>query len=149
VNAREKQPPRHGLPAVYFACAISAGRQDAETYSRLVGALSAEARVLTAEFAAVDFVEDPLLSAAAVNERDLDWLVSADALIAEITVPSLGVGYEIAKAESWSKPVLCLHRAEAGQPSPMITGARGVRTVQYRRTNELSPVLRSFLRSRV
>ncbi len=46
---------------------------------------------------------------------------SADALIAEVSVPSHGVGYEIGFALDLGKPVLCLH--EQGRAvSKMITG---------------------------
>lgn len=132
-------------PSVYFACAISAGRQDALVYSRIAAVLSCHARVITPEFAAVDFFEDPSLSPARVNERDLNLLVNADCLIAEITVPSLGVGYEISKAESWGKPVLCLYRPRAGVASPMITGAKGVAAVRYRKQSDLAAVIEPFL----
>jgi len=45
------------------------------------------------------------------HDRDLAWLQEAECLVAEVTTPSLGVGYEIARAIGWSKPVL----ASSGQ----------------------------------
>ena len=33
-----------------------------------------------------------------IHDRDLAWLIEADYLVAEVTTPSLGVGYESAGA---------------------------------------------------
>ena len=38
------------------------------------------------------------------------YIKACDALIAEISTPSHGVGYEIGYALNLDKPVLCLHR---------------------------------------
>ena len=35
-----------------------------------------------------------------IFERDVSWLKSSDVMIADVTVPSLGVGYEIGFAET-------------------------------------------------
>ena len=33
-----------------------------------------------------------------IHDRDMDWLLQSDIMIAEVTNPSLGVGYEIGRA---------------------------------------------------
>jgi hypothetical protein len=33
-----------------------------------------------------------------IHDRDLEWLRRADVLVADVTTPSLGVGYEIGRA---------------------------------------------------
>ena len=48
-----------------------------------------------------------------IYSRDMGLLVKSDALIAEVTVPSTGVGYEICRALVQEIPVLCLHRPDA------------------------------------
>jgi hypothetical protein len=48
-------------------------------------------------------------------------LVKSDALIAEVTVPSTGVGYEICRALVQGIPVLCLYSPDAAV-SAMILG---------------------------
>ena len=59
----------------------------------------------------------------------------SEVLIAEVTVPSTGVGYEVAHAISLGKPVLCL--AEAGVPvSAMIEGNPALTLVRYRDSAE-------------
>jgi nucleoside 2-deoxyribosyltransferase len=56
-----------------------------------------------------------------VYERDANWIKNCDVLIAEVSVPSHGVGYEIGFALNIGKPVLCLYQKER-RVSKMITG---------------------------
>ena len=51
---------------------------------------------------------------AEILERDLQWLAKSDIVVAEVTQPSLGVGFEIARAVTMNKPVLCLFRPSSG-----------------------------------
>ena len=48
-------------------------------------------------------------------------MLEAEVVIAEVSTPSLGVGYEIASALKMGKPTLCLYR-EGQEVSKMITG---------------------------
>jgi nucleoside 2-deoxyribosyltransferase len=66
---------------------------------------------------ALERVVDPV----EVYTRDVAWLREADALVAEVSTPSHGVGYEIALALTLGKPVLCLYR-QGARVSKMITG---------------------------
>jgi nucleoside 2-deoxyribosyltransferase len=82
--------------------------------------------------------------------RDMRWLQEADALIAEISGPSLGVGYEIAYAlHNLNIPVLCVHRRSAKTPSAMISGNRSERLMvrTYDSDQELERIVREFLES--
>ncbi|MXQ85403.1 hypothetical protein E5288_WYG011298 [Bos mutus] len=59
-----------------------------------------------------------------IHDRDLAWLQQADVVVAEVTQPSLGVGYELGRAVALHKPVLCLFRPKSGRVlSAMIRGA--------------------------
>nr|XP_031544205.1 2'-deoxynucleoside 5'-phosphate N-hydrolase 1 [Vicugna pacos] len=59
-----------------------------------------------------------------IHERDLAWLQQADVVVAEVTQPSLGVGYELGRAVALSKRILCLFRPQSGRElSAMIRGA--------------------------
>jgi hypothetical protein len=55
------------------------------------------------------------LDDAEILERDMQWLSQAHVVIAEVTQPSLGVGFEIARAITLNKPILCLFRPSSGQ----------------------------------
>ena len=108
---------------IYFACSITGGREFEGVYRALVRALTeAGHEVPTAHLAesgtpALEAVIDPL----DVYSRDTAWIRACDALIAEVSVPSHGVGYEIAYALGLGKPVLALRRADR-KVSKMISG---------------------------
>ena len=110
---------------LYFSCSFTGGRQDLPIYQALVAHLQALGhRVLTAHLASESLMaEDGALSPEAVYERDTAWMRASDAVIAEVTTPSHGVGFEIAYALERGKPVLCLAR-EGVRVSKMLTGIR-------------------------
>ncbi|HUE99896.1 MAG TPA: nucleoside 2-deoxyribosyltransferase [Anaerolineales bacterium] len=61
------------------------------------------------------------ISPQAVYARDTTWIRACDVLIAEVSVPSHGVGYEIGYALGLGKPVLVLHQ-DGRKVSKMISG---------------------------
>ena len=80
--------------------------------------------------------------------RDVAWLEEADVLVAEVTAPSLGVGYEIGGAEALKKPVLCLYRGRPGRRlSAMISGNRGLVVREYDKPEEALGFIDEFLGS--
>lgn len=82
--------------------------------------------------------------------RDRQWLQQADALIAEVSGPSLGVGYEIAYAlHNRDILVLCVHSRTSEPLSAMIAGNRSDRlTVRtYDSGKELERIVKEFLES--
>lgn len=57
-----------------------------------------------------------------IYRQDTAWLREADMVIAECTSPSLGVGYELAYAERFGKPVHILYNRSRANLSAMLTG---------------------------
>ena len=108
---------------IYFACSITGGRAFESVYQEFTRTLLGDGHeVPTAYLAesnviALEKVVDPR----EVYDRDAAWIRACDALIAEVSVPSHGVGYEIGFALEQGKPVLCLARADI-TVSKMITG---------------------------
>jgi len=81
-----------------------------------------------------------------IRKRDLDWIRESDAVVAEITTPSLGVGYELRFAEELGKPILCLYRLQAGRMvSAMIAGNNKMRVKEYKAVDELESIFKVFL----
>jgi nucleoside 2-deoxyribosyltransferase len=108
---------------VYFACSITGGRQDELIYQKLVAALQQDGHhVPTAVLASPDVMPlEGVVSAADVYARDVRWITECDFLLAEVSTPSHGVGYEIGYALSLGKKVLCLYR-QGRKVSKMILG---------------------------
>jgi nucleoside 2-deoxyribosyltransferase len=110
---------------LYFSCSLTGGRQDQPVYAAMVAHLQALGhRVLTAHLALESVgAGDNALSPEAVFKRDTAWLRACDAVIAEVSTPSHGVGFEIAYALERGRSVLCL-ALEGVRVSKMLTGIR-------------------------
>jgi 2'-deoxynucleoside 5'-phosphate N-hydrolase len=133
---------------IYFSCSITGGRQDQPAYAALVENLQTRGHnVLTSQLSRVDIMqEERVIPAAEVYQRDVKWVRECDALIAEVSTPSHGVGYEIALALILGKPVLCCY--QTGRPvSKMILGNDhpGLHLAHYESLGELLEAANSFL----
>jgi nucleoside 2-deoxyribosyltransferase len=128
---------------IYFAASIRGGRDYARDYKAIISQLSTYGKVLT-EHIADDKLDDrgENISETAIFERDTGWLKESDIIIAEVTQPSLGVGYEIALGESLGKRIICLFKQKSGNLSAMIKGNRTLEVIEYRSIDELSAKLR-------
>lgn len=133
---------------IYFSGSISGGRDHAAIYPHMVERLQARGHnVLSAHVADPDALEaERDMPPRAVFERDTHWVKEAEALIAEVSTPSLGVGYEIALAVQLGKPVLCVYRAGL-RVSKMITGNTAPRltVTAYSSDAELDDQVDAFL----
>ena len=135
---------------IYFACSITGGREFESIYGALTEALLADGHhVPTAHLARPTVVEmETRVPAREVYERDVQWISEADALVAEVSVPSHGVGYEVGLALGAGKPVLCLAQQDR-KVSKMITGNPDshLTTKTYGTASEAVQLLREYLRA--
>jgi len=115
---------------IYFACSITGGREFESMYQSLVHALTeAGHEVPTAHLAESGIPEmEAVIDPFEVYARDVAWIRNCDVLIAEVSVPSHGVGYEIGFSLGLGKQVLALHREDrkvskmiSGNPDPNLT----------------------------
>ncbi|XP_071165971.1 putative 2'-deoxynucleoside 5'-phosphate N-hydrolase 1 [Mytilus edulis] len=101
---------------IYFGGSISGGRDDADLYARLIEQLRQYGKALTEHVGNSSVEEDEKdLSDKEIHDRDMEWLNECDYLVAEVTQPSLGVGYEIGRAVDLKKTILCLFRPQSGK----------------------------------
>ena len=108
---------------IFLSGSIRGGRQLLETYRFMFDTLEeAGAEVLSWHVVDPDLENVEMkMTEKEIYARDLGLLAKCDALIAEVTVPSIGVGYEICRALVQKIPVLCLHSPDA-TVSAMILG---------------------------
>lgn len=130
---------------IYFAGSITGGRGDVALYREIVAALQAEGHHVLAGAVAAEHVSSSgeALDACAIFDRDLGWIAAADILVAEVSTPSTGVGYEIASARYRYKiPVLCLYRpAHTTRCTAMVAGDREIELIEYSELADLLPRL--------
>ena len=86
----------------------------------------------------------------AIHDRCVDMLRECHVVVAEVTVASLGVGYEIGRAVAMGKNVLCLYRPQEDKMlSAMIRGmdnGAGLRVFDYK-PEEVDQIFEDFLKS--
>lgn len=132
---------------IYFAGSIRGGRDDAPLYAEIIRLLQAYGQVLT------EHIGDQGLSihgegkvAESIFQRNVDWVREADVIVAEVTTPSLGVGYEIGLAEQLGKKIICLYRPQPDRKlSAMILGNAKLTIVEYKTMDELKEKLTELL----
>ncbi len=134
---------------IYFACSITGGRQDETRYQEIVRALEEDghhiptAGLVSSQVKTTEGELDPRY----IYERDTAWIRDSDLLIAEVTTPSHGVGFEIGFALKLRKRVLCLY--QNGKPvSKMITGNPdpNLTTFAYTNIQEALHFIQNYLR---
>ena len=133
---------------IYFAGSIRGGRDDAALYQRIIAQLAGYGQVLTEHVGSDGLTPtgEQDLSDEAIYTRDMAWLMKADVVVAEVSMPSHGVGYEIASAEAAGKPVLCLYRPQPDRRlSAMLGGNPALRCMSYKEPKDLEPILSDFL----
>ncbi|MBM3942962.1 MAG: nucleoside 2-deoxyribosyltransferase [SAR202 cluster bacterium] len=132
---------------IYFAGSIRAGRQDQELYGQLINHLRQYGAVLTEHVGspALGWRGDDGPSDQWIYQRDMAWLTEADLVVAEVSVPSLGVGYELGRAEALGKEVLCLYREQADRRlSAMVSGNPQFQVVAYATLLEATHAIDQF-----
>jgi len=132
---------------IYFCGSIRGGRDLASTYAEMIAMLGSYGRVLTEHLGSDEVIEakDRVLSDKEIHDRDLQWIVESDLLVAEVTVPSLGVGYEIGRAIEMGKPALCLFKQGSEYTiSAMIAGSDKVEMKYYQSLKEVKDLFEAF-----
>jgi len=134
---------------IYFSCSITGGRKDQHIYQRIVDYLIENGHeVPTAHLASSDvMVDESDLNAIDVYKRDMNWVRNCDALIAEVSTPSHGVGYEIAAAIFLGKHVMCCYQKDK-KISKIISGntRKNVQVFAYKSEEELISEIENFLK---
>jgi nucleoside 2-deoxyribosyltransferase len=135
---------------IYFSCSLTGGREDESVYQQIVAHLLGNGHsVPTAHLASSEVMSvERVVEAREVFLRDIAWIDACQALVAEVSTPSHGVGYEIAYALEHNKPVLCCYRRGV-KVSKMITGNNlpGMRLAQYDDGAEAISAVDAFLNS--
>jgi len=134
---------------IYFSGPIRGAIADRATYRIIVDHLKDYGTVLTEHVVEADEYDKSELDDRMIFKQDLEWLNSADVLVAEVSSPSLGVGYEIGKAEEYGIPVLCLYN-ELGERrlSAMIEGNDYLVVQRYRTVQEATKIIDEYMRAR-
>lgn len=134
------------MTEIYFACSIRGGG-DTSNYQTIVDSIKDAGGNVLSEI----FVGDVLkyggspLPADEIYQRDVQMIENCDAMIAEVSNPSLGVGYELAYAEKLGRPILCLVDINSSNRlSAMVAGNEYNTIGEYAGDDDILQLIKSF-----
>jgi len=132
---------------IYFAGSIRGGRDDRELYAEIISLLKKYGEVLTEHIglATISSYGQTNMTDKEIYTKDTNWIKESDVVIAEVTTPSVGVGYELGFAEALGKKIIVLYRpAEGKRLSAMLAGDKNMSVVEYQDISEVEDFLRNY-----
>jgi len=134
---------------IYFSGSIRGGREYAKWYDFIVKQLSGYGEVLS-EFVAdktLTSYGNPNMTDQEIYNRDISLIGESDIVIADVSIPSLGVGYEIAYAEKLGKRIYCLYnQIEDKKVSAMISGGPNCKVLYYNNEDDIKKILKDIFK---
>ncbi len=132
---------------VFFAGSIRGGRRLIPVYKLIIRILKSTGCIVISEHVAnegLDRIEKDLTEEE-IFKTDIQWIDECDVLIAEITTPSIGVGYEVCHALNKKKPVLCLFQKDAKASAMILGNTSRLMTVRpYENEKQLNEVIKNY-----
>ena len=130
----------------YFAGAIRGGREKNDIFIGINNLLEKYGVVLDKHVANpnVDKLEQDF-TLEEIYKRDINWIKDCDIVVAEVSTPSLGVGYELSYAENLGKRVICICDDNINI-SAMIGVNKYFELIKYQHFDELSSKLEDKLK---
>lgn len=133
---------------IYFATSISGMITEESGFNNteLIKILKEYGEVLTEHFSNADIqiTGEKDLTDKFIHDRDIGWINESEVIIADVTNPSLGVGYEIRYGIDTGKRILCLKRRNGKRLSAMISGNGRVAVEEYSGIDEAKKIIEKF-----
>jgi len=134
---------------IYYATSIS-GETNPEaekTNLALINHLKKYGDVLTEHFGDSSLIQigEKTINDREIHDRDMEWIMSAEVIIAEVSNPSFGVGYEIGRGVENNKKILCLRRKQNRRLSAMLRGCPEIIVNDYETIEEAKKMIEDYL----
>jgi len=133
---------------IYCAGPIKGDKTFQKFYLEIIDFVESEGHTPLAELNEKFTSANPLTDKQ-IYTRDLKWIDGSKIMIAEISGPSLGVGFEIAYAVYYKKiPVLALANNTVENVSAMITGCDSnlLTVAKYSDAEDLKKIIRLYIK---
>ena len=133
---------------IYFSGSIYGGRQKLEAYKKLINELKKYGNILDEEVADDKVIEnEKTASDNDIFENLVEKINIADLIFAEVTVPSLGVGYEIGYSDSQNKRIICVYdKTVTPKITTMLRGNSRLKIIPYTNLNEIINNLENIIK---
>jgi len=132
---------------IYCAGPIRGNTTYHENYSEIVRIVESMGHTALAEISS-KFSSSIPLNAKQIYTRDIKWIDGSKIMIAEVSGPSLGVGFEVSYALFAKKiPVLAVYQDKAEQISAMISGCSNplLQVKKYSNVDDLTAIVKNFI----
>ena len=133
---------------IFLSASIRGGRDMLSTYIEMCKYLGENGHdVLSWHVADLKLEKtESLLTEQEIYIRDMEFLEKSHCVIAEVSTPSIGVGYEISSALQKMLPVLCLYTPQTNV-SAMILGDKRITSKEYGSMDAMKEEIDNFLNS--
>ena len=135
---------------VFLSGSIRGGRQMLPTYRHICKFLRSGGLDVLSWHVADPKLEgkEAKMSEQQIYDRDIGLLKMSDCLIAEVTIPSIGVGYEICSGLGMGLPVLCIHKPDANVSAMLLGNSdRDMSIEEYTNDEQLENIISDFVGS--
>lgn len=133
---------------IFFTGAVRGGRAHQPEYAAIVSLLQKQGTAFSSHVSddALSPFGETHLSGSEILERELRALAKSDIVVAEITTPSLGVGYLIRAATTQGKRVIALYKgSDVLRLSAIIKGDEKINLYTYHDTKDLADIFQQTI----
>lgn len=133
---------------IYMSGSIYGGTQKIETYKILINNLKKYGEILNDNIANENTIADEAFQKDEDIFADLvAKMHTADIVFSEVSIPSLGVGYELGLADSLDKKIIAIYDKEyVDKVSTMIRGNKRIKLIPYHNLNEIIDNLEEIIK---
>lgn len=132
---------------IYVCGSIYGGTQKIDTYKSMISELEKNGVVLNKQIADLNTIANEFFR----NDEDIyndleEKLKKADIVFAEVSVPSLGVGYELGFADRLGKRIIAIYDENyTNKVSTMIRVNKRLRLIPYKNIEEILKNMKELL----
>lgn len=132
---------------IYVSGSIYGGTQKIDTYKILIEELEKYGEVLNKEIADPNTIANEVYKKDEYIFKDLEEkLIIADVIGAEVSIPSLGVGYELGFSDKLNKKIIAIYdKNYTEKVTTMIRGNKRITLIPYQRIEEITNNLDKLL----
>ena len=132
---------------IYISGSIYGGTQKIETYQKLIPALEKYGEVLDKQIADPNTIANEAFQTDEEIYLELEEkLITADLIFAEVSIPSLGVGFELGFADKLGKRIIAIYdETYTPKVSTMIRGNKRIKLIPYKDISQIINNLDSLI----
>lgn len=131
---------------VYFCGSMTGSREKQENYEIIIDFINEFATVINPFVKDKEVIDyDPEY----IFKRDSANMKACDIVVADITIPSTGVGFELGNFYNLDKPVLVVYDENFPSPSTLPRGADKFLVKSYNTIEEEKNIIKAFLEENI